>query len=370
MNKKPWDNWIPGVLSNKQILELGKKRYITNIPKDTKEIDCSAFDLHLSNEGYEMKEGSVKPSGARYDKFLKNKNIAEPLPKIKEQNLKKGQTYVFRLKEKLNLKGSFIHGQATAKSSIGRIDVLARLIVDGMDEYESFDPKGLEEGNGKMYLDITPITFNITIKEGVALSQLRLCYGDFKDSEIKSRELYKDVLKNSDNEDRTLSLGLKKIKITNKDTVGFSAKGETEALKVWEKGLVSPDKYFSLCKLTRDKRLLIEKNKFYILRSKERISLPGSIAVYCRAMDENIGEMRIHYAGFVHPFFGSKRKDGKKGTPLIFEVRGHNVNVSLANKEKMARLIFYKMSEMPKKRRSSDYANQELKLSKIFKDWD
>lgn len=28
------------------------------------------------------------------------------------------------------------------------------------------------------------------------------------------------------------------------------------------------------------------------------------VAVYCRPSDETIGEMRIHYAGFVHPGFG------------------------------------------------------------------
>ena len=43
-------------------------------------------------------------------------------------------------------------------------------------------------------------------------------------------------------------------------------------------------------------------------------------------------------------FFGKNRKDKKEGTPLILEVRGHDVNVSLQDKEKMARLIFYRMS--------------------------
>ncbi len=114
----------------------------------------------------------------------------------------------------------------------------------------------------------------------------------------------------------------------------------------------------------------ITQKNFYILRSKERIALPGEIAVYCRAIDETIGEMRIHYAGFAHPFFGEKREDKKKRTPLIFEVRGHSVDVSLNHREKMARLIFYRMSETcihdPEK---DTYTDQELKLSNLFKDW-
>jgi dCTP deaminase len=115
------------------------------------------------------------------------------------------------------------------------------------------------------------------------------------------------------------------------------------------------------------KSILIEKDKFYILRSKERISLPDNVCIYCRAMDETLGEMRIHYAGFVQPRFGLNREDGKSGAPLIFEVRGHNVNVLLTHGEILARLFFYRMSKNVKEGPSS-YSEQELKLSKLFKE--
>ena len=108
-----------------------------------------------------------------------------------------------------------------------------------------------------------------------------------------------------------------------------------------------------------------------VSRSKERISLPQGVAVYCQAMDETLGEMRIHYAGFVHPFFGIERGDEKKGTPLIFEVRGHNVKVNLTDGETLARLVFYRMSEDCKKEKNDnqDYNEQELTLSKFFEPW-
>jgi len=129
-------------------------------------------------------------------------------------------------------------------------------------------------------------------------------------------------------------------------------------------------------------RLLIQVGHFYIIRSKERLCLPKGIAVYARAIDETIGEMRVHYAGFAHPFFGKDRRDGKKGTPLIFEVREHSFPVSLRDDEKLARLEFYRLSEdseMPSKKVSQekkvgedeedDYNEQELKLSKFFAPW-
>ena len=151
------------------------------------------------------------------------------------------------------------------------------------------------------------------------------------------------------------------------------------AKQVWTKqsplytgkdGKSDPCKYWRFWE-SSDNRLRIEKEQFYILRSKEKIAVPPGIAIYCRASDETIGEMRIHYAGFVHPHFGLQRKDGSKGTPLIFEVRGHQVHVSLADGEKMANLIFYRMSkdsEAPDPA-NDEYGNQTLKLSKFFAEW-
>jgi dCTP deaminase len=117
-------------------------------------------------------------------------------------------------------------------------------------------------------------------------------------------------------------------------------------------------------------------NSFYILRSKEKIILPPGVCVYCRAIDETIGEMRIHYAGFVHPHFGYHIRGERHkrvveiGTPLIFEVRGHDVHVVLNDDEPLARLQFYRMSrdcsETPNRKKLSAYHDQTLRLSQFF----
>jgi dCTP deaminase len=137
----------------------------------------------------------------------------------------------------------------------------------------------------------------------------------------------------------------------------------------------NPLEYWDIEVTDKSKRLLIRPDIFYILRSKERLFVPKGIAIYCRASDESMGEMRIHYAGFVHPHFGLHRGDDRKGTPLIFEVRGHQVPVSLADGEKMATLIFYRMSEdapltkSEEKDEAEGYGSQELKLSTFFAEW-
>jgi hypothetical protein len=56
---------------------------------------------------------------------------------------------------------------------------------------------------------------------------------------------------------------------------------------------------------------------------------------------------------------------------LIFEVRGHGINVNLMDGEVMARLVFYRMSEDPEPEDPSNvsYNSQELQLSTFFGDW-
>ena len=378
----PLNKWIPGVLSNIQMRQLCKPGWIEGDVKD-EQIGYSALDLTLTGEGYHMLQGCVKPFGEGYDQVLKNKAFARTLGKKDSFVLIPKKTYIFRIQQSLGhqlLSSEAIYGQATAKSSVGRMDVLARLIVDGMKSYEGFTPDFEKGASGQKYLEITPITFKVRVKEGIALSQLRFFYGKPEDCEVSGKELYGSVLPKSSG-DGFLSVNLEDVEVS-KGQFGcafFATTKRAGAISLWrEKGKPLPDPkgFWTLQKSSKgltenqsEKYFKINKDAFYIIRSKEVISLPAGIAVYCRAIDETIGEMRIHYAGFVHPLFGRERKIW--GTPLIFEVRGHDVEVTLTDGEKMARLTFYRMSDHCKlnKKQSSGYEEQSLKLSSFFAPW-
>lgn len=373
----PWDEWIPGVLSRSQAKSLFDCGLITGEGFSDKALDNSSVDLSLSDEAFTMTLGSVKPSGNKpYSWFIENKGLAERLPKSEDGTyvLKPLNTYVFKLRERLRraLGEAGIYGQATAKSSVGRVDVLARLIVDGMDKYECFDPDGLAKQDGDLYLEITPITFPVRVKAGIRLTQLRLFYGDPGNVEIKGKELFSTVLHGPGASDGSLTVNLENDTKGGLEVAAFCAsppRDTNDAIPLWEEDpKPEPWKYWKFVATDELNRLAITQSNFYLLRSKERISVPKGIAIYCRASDETIGEMRIHYAGFVHPFFGTRRQDGQVGTPLIFEVRGHQVDVSLAHQEKLANLEFYRMSE-DSDEGDPGYEKQNLQLSKFFGEW-
>lgn len=384
MKKGPWDDWLPGVLSKRQVRELIKRNFVRNA--STGDLDYSSLDLMIADEAYKL-SATVKPHRRNFVGELLEQKLAERLRAAPDGSylLKRRNSYLFKLKEQVqDLKDTPIFGTATAKSSVGRMDVLARLIVDGMDSYEGFEPKRIEGGD--LFVEVTPMTFNVRVKPGIALTQLRLYKGPPEDCLVQGRTLLSTVFKDADPDGTaSLSVDLSPAAVAGCEVSAFSAsisKQDREmVIDLWKKPerlRPRPWDHWKFEMVNERGRLRILKDRFYIIRSREKIHLPGGIAVYCRASDETIGEMRIHYAGFVHPFFGFERQDGTHGTPLIFEVRGHDIDVSLMDKEKMAKLEFYRMSEdateergrKEKKRRADDpYTAQSLQLSKYFARW-
>jgi dCTP deaminase len=372
---EPWEenHWIPGVLSQEQVRCLYKNGYLKGIGS---EIDPSAFDLHITDKAYIVNKGTVKPDGRQYTTLLNDRTLFTPFRPDRDSTfeLQPKRSYLFVLREALGLpvEAPFC-GQATPKSSIGRLDVITRLIVSGMEEYDSFNLMKPGQQVHDMFVEVTPMTFPIQVKEGTSLNQLRLFYGKIEDAELKSDIARNSYLINNIHGDGSLSVDLSDTDVGGVDVAAFCADGAsaTDMSPIYvsepieEAKQTNPIPHWRFLN-AENNRLTISKSDFYILRSKERITLPPGVAVYCRAMDETLGEMRIHYAGFVHPWFGLERPDNKIGTPLIFEVRGHDVDVNLTDGEKLARLTFYRMSENANKPPENGYNSQELLLSKFF----
>lgn len=371
MNIHPCKDWLPGALNRNQIEHLVREGVLRVGPKD--EIGVASVDLSLSDQGFKMGSGSIKPS--------KRRKYHEVLGEKLEHSdgyfdLLKGNTYVVKLCTELDprkIRNAQIYGQATAKSTIGRVDVLARLIVDGMDRYECFEPDNFE-GTGEMYVEVTPITFDVKVRCGSSITQLRLFYGNPRQCEIHGKEVCMTVLRDDSGtpvEEARLTLDLEPDSHGGLGVAAFRAKPSKsrDFIDLSAKEAYNPCKYWQFCETDSNGRLQIQSDRFYILRSKEKLWLPEGVAIYCQASDETIGEMRIHYAGFVHPHFGTDKNAKPIPTPLIFEVRGHQVHANLTDGEKMANIVFYRMSQNAVHPSEDSYSGQELKLSKIFKSW-
>lgn len=367
------DEIRPGVLTKEQIKALKENHIILHSLGD---IDLSAFDLRLSAHGWEM-PGSIKGSSdTTIDEITRNqKAIDLDTP----QTLKGKKPYIFQLEEYLKMPlGKKLYGRATGKSSIGRLDILTRLMVHHGSSYDEINDDSYQ---GSLYLEVTPITFDVKVKKGLALSQLRLFRGRPEDCELREEvlELYEGnmILKEDGSVKKENICELRvNLEPDPKKQISFFRAKETKETNDLEidltigKEKLDPKEFWGGEPLESGKYLEIEPERFYILRSKERFRLPLDVAVSCQAISETLGELRIHYAGFVHPDFG---RGNNEGTPIIFEVRGHNVKTLLRDGEVLAHIKFYRMSEPckpPCEKQKSGYEKQELKLSKYFKEWD
>ena len=379
MTVNEWDSWRPGVLNKEQIKALGNSGKLERFDLET--LDHSAIDLHISDIGHKMK-GSVKPlnDGDISSVILSFKDKDENFKRDGKFYLEKAQTYIFQVEESLNLEKTKISGQATGKSTYGRLDILTRLLTNYSVSFDTV-AKGYK---GSLWVEVTPITFPVIIEPGVALNQLRLFKGEPGNCHIKEEELslWGDLIVNQkdskEEKQDNLTLSLDEDPILKNNICAFKARSNEEKNFIdltkdfsQDNDRYDPKLYWeSVAVSSKEKYLPIETEKFYILRSRERFTLPKSVAVYCQAVTETLGELRIHYAGFVHPLFGQGRVD-RKGAPLIFEVRGHNIGTILRHGETLAKLEYYWMSQdAAEEKKESPYNNQELTLSKIFKEWE
>lgn len=370
-----------GVLNAEQVLRdiIRADRPALKCDRQIEEApEASSIDAPLGDCYYEM-PGSCRP-GVDY-------HIVDIISKLKAQRkelepgtiLRRGHTYLIPLGWDIALPRN-ICVRGTAKSSIGRLDALVRLVADKQPE---FDRIGVG-GSCKPYIEVVPLTFHLVVRPGQALSQLRFMKGDEDVCTVPVRELEtfedepvlvgthgeKQELRSSEGDGRGVLLSLNTTPDQQVDFMGFVAKKDVEEP-------IDPTRRNANCYDPHEfwepvrshpadpKLVRIERDRFYIFRSVERFRIPSHLAVECQAYSEGMGDIRIHYAGFAHPWFGYERSEG---TPLIFEVRGHSVDTFLRHGDALAKVYFRRMSApaMPYK---SSYDKQELNLSKCFSAW-
>ncbi len=352
---------MKGALVYQDYLKLIKKNYIINETIDQNQIQPASLDLSLSEECYEIKHSflSHKTTVRRKLKDL----IIKKINLNKEFIFKKDKTYIVKLNESLNLKNN-IFGHCNPKSSTGRLDIFCRTIVDFAEEYEKI-PNNYQ---GEIFLEITSRSFDVAFKKGNCLNQLRLIMGNqyyLSDEQLKK---IKTKLKITNFKKNTLKInnGVKiSVDLSNSKTIAYVAKNNTPVLKFSK---IKSHKINDFWKAIKniDNSLLIEKNKFYILKSKEKVIIPDNLAGEMIPYDTGIGDFRAHYAGFFDPGFGMPN-----GTYAVLEVKTNEIPFLLEDGQTIARIKYEKLNKNSNivygKDIKSNYQNQGLKLSKHFK---
>ena len=357
-------------------------------PFENHYVGLSAIDLPLGDQYWEM-EGSCR-TGSKY-KVL---DLTQQYSKSPHQSksfgsnpvrLKRQCVYLFKADCDLDLKNKLMQGKSTGRSSIGRLDVLVRLLVNESDKFDYVE----KDKEHKLYIEVTPISFDLEVNKGTVLSQLRLFKGREHDMSLTREELFHeedddypvldengDLYKKPCEEQQQDIWFPFRLNLNPDPVTGFSAFVAKERKDLQDLSAIDPDKkkhydpkeYWE-SKKCENGTILLEPDRLYIMRSKERLRIPKHLALECQSYTTQMGEWRIEYAGFAHPYFGRLRSD-KKGAPIMFEVRGHNVPTILTDGIPLGNVRFLRMSQAAAQpEEPPSYEEQELTLSKCFKDW-
>ena len=350
-----------GSLVYQDYINLINKNYILTKSIDENQIQPSSIDLSLSEECYEVKNSFLSYNSKVRDKL---KDLAiKKISLNKEFIFKRNKTYIVRLNESLNLKNN-IFGHCNPKSSTGRLDIFCRSVVDYATEYEKI-PNNYK---GEIFLEITSRSFDVAFKKNNCLNQLRLV--NKKHNYLTDKQLInlnkKQKISNQTEKDIKIDNGLKlSVDLGKSNIIAYVAKKHTPVLNF------SKIKYHKINDFWKtinknNKKLLIEKNKFYILRSKEKVVIPSNLAGEMIPYDTGIGDFRAHYAGFFDPGFGLSN-----GSYAVLEVKTNEVPFLLEDSQTIARIKYEKLNKNSNvvygKDIKSNYQNQGLKLSKHFK---
>ena len=375
---------IAGVLSSQEILELINKNVITSengIEKDL--IQPASIDLRLGVKAWRVPASFLPGKGNKVSSRLKDLAMHE-FSLIDGAVLECGCVYIVKLLENVSLTDN-LTGIANPKSSTGRLDVFTRLIVDGAMEFEEV-PAGYQ---GPLYAEISPRTFSVLVRTGSRLNQLRLRRGQSftSDKEMEILQEHVGLVRNQDNinlPDKIkngvpLSVDL----VGENGLIGYKARKHSMLIDIdkpnhykrelfWEKITVEDLLYQGGDYKNKNNQgsLILSPDAFYILASKEYVSVPSKYAAEMRAYDTKVGEFRAHYAGFFDPGFGLTELGASK-TKAVLEVRSHDVPFLIEQDQTVCRLVYEPMANVPsilygEAGSSNNYQAQGLKLAKHF----
>ena len=375
---------IAGILSSQEILDLINKNIIKSdqgIDKDT--IQPASIDLRLGVNGWRVPASFLPGKGNKVSSRLKDLAMHE-FSLVDGAVLECGCVYIVKLLESVSLTDD-LAGIANPKSSTGRLDVFTRLIVDGAQEFEDV-PAGYQ---GPLYAEISPRTFSVLVRTGSRLNQLRIRRGfSFtSDKEMEILQEHVGLVRNQD--DRNLpdkiknGVPLSVDLIGEKGLIGYKARKHSMLIDVdkpnfykseffWEK-ITTEDLVYQTSYSKTDINsggLILSPDAFYILASKEYVSVPSNYAAEMRAYDTKVGEFRAHYAGFFDPGFGLMELGASK-TKAVLEVRSHDVPFLIEQGQTVCRLVYEPMANVPKhlygeSSGTNNYQAQGLKLAKHF----
>ncbi|HYD56286.1 MAG TPA: 2'-deoxycytidine 5'-triphosphate deaminase [Burkholderiales bacterium] len=343
------------------------------------QVQPASIDLRLGRYAYPVRTSFLPGKELRVLEKLKRLDPEFENFKIDLREgamLSKDRIYVIPLLEFVNLRNSEITAFSNPKSSTGRLDILTRLIADHATHFDQLEP-GYK---GNLFLEVAPRSFNVVVKTGTRLNQLRFSRARGEGARGVTASEWNALLDQGQicdplpiDRKRTgylpFTIDLEGSRTEGK-IVGYRARKYANRIDI-DRRDYDPLEFWEPLRFHKSSPLILEPDEFYILMTRESIAVPPEYAAEMMPYDTRAGEFRVHYAGFFDPGFGwnptTKRVGGSRG---VLEVRSHEVPFLLEHGQIVGWLRYDRMAAPPSflygQDAASNYQGQRLKLSKQF----
>lgn len=353
----------PGVLPDHALSDLIDQGFISADIAITKDqIQPASLDLRLGRTAWRLRASFLAGRGKKISERLEDFEMHR-FDLADGAVLEKGCVYLIPLMEHVRLQPG-ISAVANAKSSTGRLDLLTRLVTDDGTEFDRL-PDGYD---GPLYAEICPRSFSVLVRPGMRLNQLRLRLGEARlsDADLAQLHAIESLVDGEPLIDNGLGFSVD-LRPKADDLVGWRARPHTGVVDLDRIGAYRARDFWDPLH-SEHGRLILDPGAFYILVSREAVSIPANYAAEMAPYLAMVGEFRVHYAGFFDPGFGIGPEG--RGARGVLEVRCHEAPFALENGQVVGRLIYEKMSEPPRRLYGADmasnYQGQGLKLAKQF----
>lgn len=328
------------------------------------QIQPASLDLRLGPVAYRVRASFLAGNGRKVADRIAEFEMHR-MDLTEGAVLEKGCVYVIPLMEHLALPAG-ITAVANAKSSTGRLDLLTRSITDGGTEFDRI-PEGY---HGPLYAEVCPKSFSVLVRAGQRLNQIRFRQGQsvLTDPELVALNAVEPLVSGAAMISEGLGFSVD-LRPASGDLVGYRAKPHTGVIDLDRIGHYPASEFWEEVR-SKDGRIILDPGAFYILVSREAVTIPPDYAAEMAPFLAMVGEFRVHYAGFFDPGFGHAEAGGA-GSRGVLEVRCHEAPFVLEHGQVVGRLVYEKMASRPEtlygREIASNYQGQGLKLAKQFK---
>lgn len=354
-----------GVLPSQTLRQLIAQGAITAVsPIPEAQVQPASLDLRLGHVAYRVRASFLAGQGRTVQDRLAEFEMHR-VDLSQGAVLEKGCVYVIPLMESLALPYD-LTAVANAKSSTGRLDLLTRTITDGGTEFDRIAPGY----HGPLYAEVCPRSFSVLVRPGMRLNQIRFRKGQAVLDDVDLATLHATEPLVSGEAVIAGGLGFSvDLQPVGDDLLGYRAKPHTGVIDL-DKIAHYPARDFWEEVRSGEGRIILDPGAFYILVSREAVTIPPDYAAEMAPYLAMVGEFRVHYAGFFDPGFGHASAGGS-GSRGVLEVRCHEAPFVLEHGQVVGRLVYERMTERPDtlygQAIQSNYQGQGLKLAKQFR---